>query len=67
MTERDEKVLQKLKDYPIYQPGYELFRSLYDLLSTTGMTNNYKEYVSDGYGLYVDLYLNKPVDKWIRR
>lgn len=67
MSERDKIVLDKLSGYDIYRPGYELFLSLYNLLSTTGMTNNYKEYVADGYALYVDLYLGKDVSKWIRR
>lgn len=67
MSERDKVVLDKLKGYPIYQPGYELFLSLYTVLSTTGMTNSYKEYNSDCYSLYAELYLGKNVDRWIRR
>jgi len=64
---RDEEVYQKLKNFDIYKPGYELFLSLYNLLDMTGMTDNYKEYNSDGYSLYLDLYIGKDVSKYIRR
>lgn len=67
MNDRDKIILDKVKEYPIYKAGYELFLSLYNVLMTTGMTENYKEYSSDGYSLYTELYLGKNVDKWIRR